>query len=76
MTALEFLKTIPHLPMAFLGEKPVKASNSEIRRWLESGGVQINRKRPKPNEEIEFPVEQLIFFPKNPKRKCTMQDYV
>lgn len=72
MTALQFLLSIPHVPMAFLGEKPVKASKSEQKRWLENGSVIINGAKPKPHDEITFPVTELVFFPKS-KRRCTMQ---
>jgi len=72
MTAIEFLNSIPHVPMAFLGEKPVVASRSERKRWLASGSVLINGGKPGPNTEIQFPVRELIFFPKS-RRRCTMQ---
>lgn len=57
--------------MQLKGDMPVKASNSERRRWLESGSVQINGQTPGPNDEIEYPINQLVFFP-NGKRRCTM----
>lgn len=50
------------------GDMPVTASNGSIKRWLESGAVLINGKRPKPKDVIELPVWQLIFFPKGKKR--------
>ena len=49
---------------------PVKTSNSEIKRWLNSKSVLINRKAPLTNEDIKFPITQLVFFPKG-KRKTT-----
>ena len=72
MTALEFLKSIPHVPMDMLGEKPVVASNSCRRRWLENKSILLNGAKPGPQDKIQFPVWQLIFFPKG--RRCTMQD--
>lgn len=68
--AFSFLKTFDHLPMAFNGELPIKASNSEIRRWLESGSVEINGEYPKPEDIIIFPVKSLVFF-QSSKRKTT-----
>lgn len=73
VSALDFLKSFPHLPMQMHGNQPVKASNAELRRWLESGSVIINGEKPKPKDLVTFPVWQLIFFP-NGKRRTTMQD--
>jgi len=73
MTAFEFLKHIKkngyYLPMST--EMPcTEASNAEIKRWLKSSSVVINSKKPNVNDEIEFPVTELAFFPKG-KRKTT-----
>lgn len=46
-------------------------SGSELRRWLDQGAVIINGKTPKAAEEVEFPIEQLVFFPKA-KRRTTV----
>ena len=46
-------------------EKAGYPTNSELRRWLESGSVVINGKRPKPSDEVVFPVDGLVFFPKS-----------
>lgn len=40
------------------------ASNSDVRRLLENNGVIINGVKPKPKDEIELPVKELVFFPK------------
>ena len=71
MTAHEFLNSIKHVPMQMIGDRPVVASKTERGRWLEMGAVIINGKKPKPREEIQFPITELIFFP-NGRRKCTM----
>lgn len=71
MQAWKFLCSIPHVPMQFNGEQPVKASNSERRRWLQNKSVIINGTKPNWNDEIDFPVEELIFFPKS-NRRVTM----
>lgn len=71
MTALEFLKQIKFLPMST--ENPcTKATKSEIKRWLKKKSVVINNIRPLPSDEINFPIINLVFFPKG-KRKCTMR---
>lgn len=53
-------------------EKPgTTATNSEKRRWLQNKSVIINDKKPGPDEEIEFPISNLVFFPKS-NLKITM----
>ena len=69
MGALDYLKSIPHLPHSVEHGKQ-RPSNSEIYRWLKSGSVIINGERPQPNDEIELPVNELVFFP-SAKRKTT-----
>jgi len=69
MTALEFLKQIKHLPLST--EKPcTPVSNSELKRWIKNGSVLFNGETVDVNEEIDFPVNSIIFFP-NGKRKTT-----
>ena len=46
-------------------------SNSEIRRLLSKGSIQINETRPKEKDNIDLPIWDLVFFPKG-KRKTTM----
>ena len=74
ITAFEYLKVLQNhakcSPMS--KEKPhSEASNSEIRRWLEKGSVRINEKAVQPNDVLEFPIKQLIFF-KGSKSQCTI----
>lgn len=70
MTALEIIKEIGVIPMSV--EKPCTVpSNSEIRRWLDQQAVIINGKKPKANDKVEFPITQLVFFPKA-KRRTTV----
>jgi len=47
------------------------ASNSEKRRWLESGGIRVNGEFPKANHLVQFPIFDLVLFP-NSKNKVTM----
>jgi hypothetical protein len=61
---------IPYLPMST--ESPcTKSSRSEVKRWLKKKSVIINGSKPLPSDEISFPVNELVFFPKG-RRKCTM----
>jgi len=71
MQAFKFLCSLPHVPMQFNGDKPVRASNSEKRRWLQNKSVIINGVKPNWNDEICFPVTELVFFPKSTKRRTT-----
>ena len=71
MQALKFICSLPHVPMQFNGTKPVHASNSEKRRWLQNRSIIINGVKPTWNDEITFPVTQLVFFPKS-NRRTTM----
>lgn len=69
-TAFNIIKAIGVIPMSV--EKPcTMPSNSEIMRWLNNQSVIINGKRPKANEIVEYPITQLVFFPKG-KRKTTV----
>ncbi len=75
MKAIEYLKSLPRewLPKSVIrGCRPV--SNSELVRWLKSGGVIINETAPKPLDSITFPVKQLIFFPSSKRKATIVQD--
>ena len=73
MTAYEYLKSFREwsaLPMSI--ERPcTEATNSELKRWLKNSAVIINGKKPKPNDKIEFPITELVYFSKG-KRKTTV----
>jgi len=56
MTAYEYLKS---LPREYIPRNP---SNSELWRWLANRSIAINGKTPVPKEEIEFPINKLVFF--------------
>jgi hypothetical protein len=68
MQAFKFLCSFSHVPMQFNGEKPVLASNSEKRRWLQNRSVVINGVKPDWNDEICFPVTSMVFFPNSNRR--------
>lgn len=48
------------------------ASNSELRRWIEQGGIIFNGEKMQPNEPIDFPLFSVIMFPKSEKKRCTL----
>jgi len=60
MDALDFLSQF----RLFSRERVGFASKSELRRWLEAGNVICNGKTLKAGDEVDFPVESLIIFPK------------
>lgn len=72
MNALQFLNNLrPAIPMSV--EKPcVLMSNGELRRQIQQGSVLINGEKFTPDEEIDFPVFSLVFFPKSQKRRTTL----
>ena len=70
LTSLKWLRQFDHLPMSV--ERPcTKASNAELKRWIRNGSVLFNGETVDVNEEIDFPIFSLVFFPKG-KRKTTM----
>lgn len=62
----------PCVPQSQEGEKVGPPSNGELRRWLNNGSVLINGVKPKPSDRIEYPVTQLVYFPKNPNKRTTV----
>ena len=74
MSAYEYVKHIQYIyPYLWQSlEKPCTlASNSELRRWLGRGSVQINGQRPGPDDEVVLPVRELVLHP-NGKRRTTL----
>lgn len=70
MKAFQVIQHIGVIPMSI--ERPCTvASGSEVRRWLKNKAVLINGQTPGPEDEVSFPINQLIFFPKS-KRKTTV----
>jgi hypothetical protein len=43
-------------------------SNAELKRWIRTGSVLWNGEKCEVNEEIDFPVFNLVFFPKSKNR--------
>jgi len=72
MNLIDFLtKQLPCLPMST--ERPCTVpTRSEVKRWIKNKAIIINgEKDHDPNEEVDFPIFTLVFFPKG-KRKTTM----
>jgi hypothetical protein len=67
-TAWEWLRAL-HVLCAFQtreGARVGRASNSELRRWIENGAVIVNGERVSPTELMDFPVSSVVLFPKRP----------
>jgi hypothetical protein len=75
MNAFDVVKYIGAIPMSIEtkeGEPPRQPTDAEIRRWLDQSAVIINGKRPKAKDTVEFPITELIFFPKSAKKRTTV----
>jgi hypothetical protein len=71
--ALDFLVGLEFKPVMLKGNLPVRMSNNECRRLLMNRSVLINGIKPLPDDEVEFPIWQLIFFPGS-KNRTTIID--
>ena len=76
MTVHQFLKTMRDehycMPQSKEGDQLGHPSNSELVRWCKKGCVLLNGNLVKFNDEITFPITELVFFPKS-KARCTVQ---
>jgi hypothetical protein len=76
MNALQFLSGLrPALPLSETKDsngshKPM--SGSELRRAIEQRSVLINTEPVSVNEEIDFPVFSVVFYPKSDKKRTTI----
>jgi len=70
MTAWDYLKDLSSVCKFHSKERTGLATNSELKRWLQQQSVQLNGRRIKFDEEVDFPVKELILFPK--KRRTTI----
>lgn len=73
MTALEYLKLLRDrcncLPLSKKADGTFEIpSNNQLRVLLKNKSIQINGVRPDVFDEIEFPITELIFFPKSGSR--------
>ena len=77
MTVLQFLKDFPYLPM-ILGKdgRYERPSNSLIKNWVSQRVVLINgTSELRADDELQFPLEQFIIFPKKKAQRRTYEDY-
>lgn len=76
MTALDLLIEISQKCYGFFStEHPMKkASNSELRRWLQNKSVSINGAQPNWNDSVNFPITDMVLFPKSLARRTTLAD--
>jgi hypothetical protein len=68
MNALEFLKSL-HEVCHFQtreGKKTGRASNSELRRFIENKALVVNGEKVEWNEPMDFPMISVVLFPKHP----------
>lgn len=74
MKAIDLLKEISEYCGGFHSREfpKQKASMSEMKRWLNSQSIVINGMKPKWDTEIEFPIFQMILFPKSPLKITIM----
>ena len=64
MTAWTYLRDLHTVCQFHSRERTGLATNSELKRWLQNQSVQMNGKRIKWDEEVTFPITELILFPK------------
>lgn len=48
------------------GKKVGKASNSELKRWINNGALVVNGEKVRHDEKVDFPFSSVVLFPKNP----------
>ena len=70
MSYWDFLKQLNTTCCFMSRERTGKASNSEIKRWLQNQSIVVNGKRPKFDDEVTYPIDSFILFPK--KNKVTL----
>lgn len=71
MTAYQFIRGLAWLPSNDDGDL---ATNSDIRRWFDRRSVIINGTKPAWRDEVEYPITELIFFPKGKRRTTVLSD--
>lgn len=67
-TAWDFLKDL-HEVCSFQtreGKKVGRASNSELKRWIQNKALIINSETVAFDEDLDFPLISVKLFPKNP----------
>lgn len=64
VTCWNFLRGLNDVCHFMSRERTGKATNSELKRWLQNKAIEINGKRPNWNDPVEFPITQMVLFPK------------
>jgi hypothetical protein len=67
VTALEYVLRLHQLGNKagfWSRELKATASNSEVRRWVEQGGVRFNGRILKVKDMLDFPLYSVVMFPK------------
>ena len=67
LTALDFLRSL-HEVCHFQtreGRKVGRASNSELKRWIQNKALVVNAEKVDWDELIDFPIISVVLFPKN-----------
>lgn len=76
MRALDFLVWVRDemrcMPRSKEGPCLDLPSNGELRRWLKKGSVSVNNKTLTADASVEWPITNLVFFPKNDRMRCTI----
>lgn len=54
------------------GDRLKPPSNGELRRWVNSGAIQINGQTLSIQGVAEWPITNLVLFPNNRKSRCTI----
>jgi hypothetical protein len=49
-----------------------KPSNGELRRWLHKGAVRCNGKTLTTDDLVNWPITELVLFPKNDLQRVTI----
>jgi hypothetical protein len=72
MKAIQFIENLrPAIPMS--AERPCTImSKGEIKRHMLNGALLINGERVSADEEIDSPINSIVFFPKSWSRKTTI----
>ena len=73
MTAFDAIKLMDGLCVGFNSrERHGRASNRELRQWLNDGAVLINGAKPKPDDEVGDSITKFVLFPKHDKKRVTI----
>lgn len=76
MKALEFLIWLRDemfcMPRSKEGDCIGLPSNGELRRWMDKGSIRVNGETLRKDVTVQWPVTDLVFFPKNDRFRCTV----